>query len=315
MKLSLPSSSRFCPACGEQRPFCLVRRLRQPGEKLALEVEECERCQLVHLRQAMDEQTLLEYSLAFGEAMESGAGGKGPEKALRQARVRARGFSHLPAGRVLDIGCGPAYFLAAMQELGWTAHGIEPNPGAAERASQRLSSPIHAGPLETFESAAPFELISMWHVFEHLDDPSDGLRRCAALLAPGGRVFFEVPFIDSLEAAAAGAYWMGYRNPTHHWMYRERSLRLLAERAGLAVERLGPVRSGAGWYGLKRGLKGRMLQRDFYQDRLQGSKVRASLWRRAAAGLLGWYPVDRALDLAAGLLGRGDVLHGWFRKP
>jgi 2-polyprenyl-3-methyl-5-hydroxy-6-metoxy-1,4-benzoquinol methylase len=94
----------------------------------------------------------------------------------------------LTPGRLLDIGCGAGDYLRDMQELGWEVTGIDVSPKAVAKACERGFN-AHTGSISSLEAdEGCFELVTKWHVLEHLYDPVDALRHARRLLAPGGRL-------------------------------------------------------------------------------------------------------------------------------
>ena len=142
---------------------------------------------------------------------------------------------HLPGparGKVLDVGCGAGAGLCALAAMGWEAEGLEVDPSAA-RVAQGRGFRVFCGTLED----APFEpgtfaVITSSHVFEHLHDPLDFLRRCARLLQPGGRLLFLTPNARGLGHQKHGAAWLALDPPRHLAIFSATGLRVLAERAG-----------------------------------------------------------------------------------
>src|SRR5581483_7679488 len=154
-----------------------------------------------------------------------------------------------------------------------------------------------------------------WHVLEHFQDPTEALTRCAKLLRPGGRLFFEVPYIDSLGALLGRSFWPGFRDPTHRWFFRPEPLPRLAEQVGLKVVSIEPASTPAAWYVLKRSIGGRVLMEDHWWQKMVG-RPRSShpRWRRALRSVLTFYPFMRALAWGGQAAGRGEVLHGWLQR-
>jgi SAM-dependent methyltransferase len=139
--------------------------------------------------------------------------------ALRQGRSEAR---------ILDVGCGAGLFFDALERFGHV-EGIESDRAAIEQAG-RWASRIRAGELDaSYRPDAPFDLILMLDVLEHVRDPESLLRRAAALLTPPGRVLITVP--------AFGWLWTAHDDLNHHVRrYTARGMRALVARAGLVVE-------------------------------------------------------------------------------
>jgi 2-polyprenyl-3-methyl-5-hydroxy-6-metoxy-1,4-benzoquinol methylase len=97
-------------------------------------------------------------------------------------------------GKLLDVGCGDGGFLEAARTAGFDCAGTELSAYAVEEAGRRLGLPITAGPLRSIGYAAgSFDLVTMWHVLEHLEDPTNELREVYRLLRPGGLLFVAVP--------------------------------------------------------------------------------------------------------------------------
>ena len=96
-------------------------------------------------------------------------------------------------GRYLDVGCGSGGALGVAQSLGWQVAGVEMDAAAAAKA-RRFTARLHVGDLQ----AAPFgtgefDVISAYHVLEHVPDPVGAVRRMLGWLAPGGLLVVEVP--------------------------------------------------------------------------------------------------------------------------
>ncbi|MCS6842040.1 MAG: class I SAM-dependent methyltransferase [Roseiflexaceae bacterium] len=143
------------------------------------------------------------------------------------------------SGTLLDIGCADGSFLAAMAQLGWDVYGVEPDETAARRANSRLPMVpprVLCGILEDADYPGDhFDLITLWHVIEHLPSPLATLREVRRLLRPRGRVIMLTPRWGSLESLLFGRYWSGLDLPRHLWFFTDRSLQALIERAGMTI--------------------------------------------------------------------------------
>jgi 2-polyprenyl-3-methyl-5-hydroxy-6-metoxy-1,4-benzoquinol methylase len=131
-----------------------------------------------------------------------------------------------PERIALDVGCGAGQNLEALLRRGWRAEGIDPNPEQAERARQGGKS-VEAADLEQAARDGArrgrYDLVTMFHVIEHLPDPAADLRALAELLRAGGLLVVETPLCCDLY------------NLDHLFFFTEGSLRLLVERAGFKV--------------------------------------------------------------------------------
>jgi SAM-dependent methyltransferase len=142
-------------------------------------------------------------------------------------------------GRVLEIGCGSGRVLADLARRGWEARGLEPSPGAADRASMATGLPVDCGTVESAEyRAESFDLVVALMVLEHLHDPLADLRRIESWLRPGGFVTGSIPNAASWELRVFGSHWFALQVPTHLQHFTPRSLSLLVASAGLEMPRI-----------------------------------------------------------------------------
>lgn len=141
-----------------------------------------------------------------------------------------------PGGRLLDVGCGAGEFLAFVRDLGWTVVGLESKASAAEEAKRVFGLDIRAGTLESLSSAdGPFDVVSLWHVLEHVADPDAALKSARRALKPGGYILAGIPNAACWEARLFGPHWLQWDPPRHLWHFTPANLERLARRCGLRV--------------------------------------------------------------------------------
>jgi SAM-dependent methyltransferase len=144
--------------------------------------------------------------------------------------------------RMLDYGCGGGGFVRQAAARGWDARGYEPDPRGADAC--RRAGLEFAGSLDDLPPAT-FGVVTLHHVFEHLENPAAALAEVRRLLAPGGMVFIEVPNVGSLRARLSWPFLsrrfgVDERHrafPIHLSYFSPRTLGGLLRRAGWAVER------------------------------------------------------------------------------
>lgn len=118
-------------------------------------------------------------------------------------------------GKVLDIGCGVGDYLHTMETEGWETIGIEPSEEAKAIAKKRMKAQIYS-PEEIDElKNESFDLITMWHVLEHIDDLKTEIAHLERLLKRGGRVVLALPNYKSYDANYYKEYWAAYDVPRH----------------------------------------------------------------------------------------------------
>lgn len=124
-------------------------------------------------------------------------------------------LSGLEKGRLLDIGCGVGDFLLYVKNAGWEITGIEPSNDAKKIAQERLGitlfdpSDSHSLPDHSFD------VITMWHVLEHVDDLKSQTSELKRLLKPGGRLIIALPNFQSFDSQYYNIYWAAWDVPRH----------------------------------------------------------------------------------------------------
>lgn len=140
-----------------------------------------------------------------------------------------------PIRDLLEIGCGPGYFLAAAEEAGIAnAVGIDLNPAAIELA-RAAGHRAEVGTIEQLERGRKYDAVAMFDVLEHIADPAAFLASVRAHTREGGVLYLMTPNIRSLLARVSGRRWVSFKIPEHVAYYSPRSIRLLLERAGWNV--------------------------------------------------------------------------------
>ncbi len=136
---------------------------------------------------------------------------------------------HKVNGRVLDVGCGTGEFLSYLKSRGYLTTGVEPGVGPRERAIADHALEVLPS-LDHVQAHEQFQVISMWHVLEHVHDVRETLKKLHARMAPGGLLVIAVPDRDSWDAEYYGAGWAAYDVPRHLSHFRRADLhRLLTE--------------------------------------------------------------------------------------
>ena len=125
---------------------------------------------------------------------------------------------------LLDVGCGTGDFLKTAKENNWIVSGIEPNFDARTIANQKTDQSVFdIYQLENYE-ANSFDVITLWHVLEHLPDLDHQISIFKKLLKPNGRLVVAVPNYKSFDASYYKQFWAAYDVPRHLWHFNQTSI-------------------------------------------------------------------------------------------
>jgi SAM-dependent methyltransferase len=139
-------------------------------------------------------------------------------------------------GRALDVGTGNGVVLRQLGRAGWRAEGLEPDPTAARVAAEGTGLPVIGGDLLTASAEeGVYDLVVLSHVFEHLPDPVEALRRVRRLLTARGRAVLVYPNARSLGASAFREHWFHWDPPRHIFLPSLQGLSASAAQVGLTV--------------------------------------------------------------------------------
>lgn len=142
---------------------------------------------------------------------------------------------HLRAGmKVLDVGSGGGEFAYLLQLLGHHVVGVEPNHGYAEYSQKEYGLQVRRGFIGEVElPSQAFDVVTIWHVLEHTEDPGAVLRRLHAVLRPGGTLVVEVPNVEATCQSPRSSF-----HEAHLYTFSRRTLEGLAAKCGFSAREL-----------------------------------------------------------------------------
>ncbi|MCS7316283.1 MAG: class I SAM-dependent methyltransferase [Bryobacterales bacterium] len=236
-----------CPACDDPNfrlLFHATDRLYRTTTEV-FRIIECSRCGLIRLDPWPAQAEMSRYYPDTYWFVPGDAAADRLEEAWRRLVladhvefVRAA-LRKCPAeGLVLDVGCGGGLFVRLLRERGFRAIGLDLSPKAAALAWQVNRVPVicanlRDAPLPEASCAA----ITMFHVLEHLEDPTEYLEAAHRLLAPDGRLIVQTPNAASWQFLLLGENWSGLDVPRHLLNFRASDLEYLLKCCGFQVRR------------------------------------------------------------------------------
>lgn len=139
---------------------------------------------------------------------------------------------------LLDFGSGTGDFLIASQKKGWVSLGVEPNKkarGKAEKKGVTIVDDIDSLPNKKFD------VITLWHVLEHLPELELHIKKLTDLLSENGKLIIAVPNYKSYDALYYKQYWAAFDTPRHLWHFSKKSIEALFSPHGFKVIKTIPM--------------------------------------------------------------------------
>lgn len=158
---------------------------------------------------------------------------------LRKKMKQIQQWSRKRKGTLLDIGCGTGSFLQTMQDGGWRVTGLEPDD-TARSISKKKNLEVHPS-YEIYHLKNTFDVISMWHVLEHIHELRRYLEKVHSLLSPGGIFVVAVPNYTSSDQQHYGKFWAAYDVPRHLYHFSPVAMEKLMKSYGFRVIKRAPM--------------------------------------------------------------------------
>lgn len=146
---------------------------------------------------------------------------------------------HQPVkGKILDIGAGTGDFLLEAKNKNWETVGVEPNEKAKSIAINK--GVLFADTVEKLESNS-FDVITLWHVLEHVPDVAHQVAELKRLLKPSGTLIIAVPNFKSFDANYYKTFWAAYDVPRHLWHFSKTAIEKLFDKQNMNLVAVKPM--------------------------------------------------------------------------
>lgn len=149
------------------------------------------------------------------------------------------------SGNILDIGQGTGEFLNFMNRNGWDTTGIEPNESAQKFAFDQYKLKVY--PEEYLKELEPnsFDIISLWHVMEHVPSLNQRMDQIRSLIAKNGILIIAVPNLNAPDYLKYGEKWAALDVPRHLYHFTKDSMTRLLDKFDFKVENSYPMKMDA----------------------------------------------------------------------
>jgi ubiquinone/menaquinone biosynthesis C-methylase UbiE len=278
----MPETITFCPVCQSTQFQHYLDCIDYTVSKERFHLDECRNCHFIFTNPRPLASEIGKYYQSEDYISHSNSSVGIQNKLYKTARKFAiRGKLKLIDNlkvtnrNLLDYGCGTGEFLAAAGAAGWQVQGMEPDPGARNQAIQNLKLTVSAPEELRNLGSESVQVITLWHVLEHVHDLQETIQQFHRVLKRGGNLIIAVPNCDSSDAKSYGAAWAAYDVPRHLYHFTLPVMRRLMEANSFSLQSvsgmffdpfyisllsekyrggMNPIR--AGWNGMITNLKG-----------------------------------------------------------
>jgi 2-polyprenyl-3-methyl-5-hydroxy-6-metoxy-1,4-benzoquinol methylase len=161
-------------------------------------------------------------------------------------------------GDLLDVGCGTGYFLSVCRQDGWRVDGVELSDLARSKAEKRTEQVLFSSTDALEVTGKRFDIITLWHVFEHLYDINASFVQLKRLLKPDGTLILALPNFTGADAGHYKEFWAAYDVPRHLSHFSPKAVSLLAGKHGMKIDSVVPMKFDAFYVSmLSEGLQGK----------------------------------------------------------
>lgn len=152
---------------------------------------------------------------------------------------------HTKGGDLLDIGAGTGHFLNACAQAGFNALGLEPDADARSFAEKTFGVNIKSLDELHHLPNGSRDVITLWHVLEHVYNLRSDLDKITKILKPDGKLVVAVPNRSSFDAKLYGEFWAAYDLPIHLYHFIPDDIKRLFEQYEMEIEEMIPMKFDA----------------------------------------------------------------------
>lgn len=231
-----------CPVCGANSFYEVFKAPYFRGSGELFSIQECQQCKLWVTSPRPDDEELGSY-YETGEYISHNDKKEGLidhlYHAVRSVSVKRKlkliNRVNGRVGSLLDFGAGTGHFAYVAKNAGWTVKGIEPSEEARKVAKEANGLEL-VSPDEMPWINGEFDIITLWHVLEHLPNLGEHMKRFANSIRSGGALIIAVPNHESLDSNIYQSSWAALDVPLHLYHFKKKNIEQLAEAHGMVLE-------------------------------------------------------------------------------
>lgn len=237
----------LCPVCNNTQflPFLVCKDYLASGQSFA--IQQCDACGFRFTNPRPDETAIGSYyeseqyiSHNDGSSGVISMAYRTVRKYTLESKLQLVNKLHQGRRRLLDVGCGTGAFLETCKKVGWDIVGVEPDSDARAVSAKKLQVAIEPN-LSALTGVDSFDIISLWHVLEHMPSLGQTIPQLYELLTRTGTLLIAVPNSDSYDATYFKEYWAAYDVPRHLHHFTPSTIEPLFERYGFRLVEQRPM--------------------------------------------------------------------------
>lgn len=234
-KIFIHSNTVISPCCKSVNTYAILKKARDPLGLDNFDIFQCNICQScftypipINLDHYYPEYyrgygTITTYLLVFFYRMHV-------KKWIKNSAIKN--------GSYLEIGCGSGIMLKVFSDFGWSVSGIERTSEIAKKAKEKCNNLTIYQSIDIIPSENFYDLIILFNVLEHLEDPNYYISKCNKLLSKSGRLIITVPNFSSYQRHIFNKNWFHLDPPRHLFHFTEKSLSILLDKHNMVIENI-----------------------------------------------------------------------------
>lgn len=236
-----------CPLCGEQKFSNYLTCADYMVTKEKFDLKRCDNCHFIFTNPRPDIHSISKYYESNEYISHSNLSNNLINSIYKIARKftvnhKLKLITKLKTEKnILDFGCGTGQFLNVCSKNGWQINGFEPNNSAAKQAENTLQKTIFKS-IDEVSNLPKVNLITMWHVLEHIHDLQETLSLLISKLEKNGKILIAVPNYKSYDANKYKKYWAAYDVPRHLYHFEQESMQKLLKLHDLKIIKTIPMK-------------------------------------------------------------------------
>jgi 2-polyprenyl-3-methyl-5-hydroxy-6-metoxy-1,4-benzoquinol methylase len=234
---------KSCPVCNSTNISFILKAKDETVSNEVFEIWQCSDCTLRFTQNIPDEKNIGKYYQSAGYISHSNTSKGLINKlyhsvrsiTLKSKRKLVEKSSAKKKGNLLDIGAGTGAFASTMKKAGWNVTALEPD--ATARANAKKDFFVELMPSENLFNLQPntFDVITLWHVLEHVHELHKYLETFFSLLTDGGILIIAVPNYTSYDAKTYSDNWAAYDVPRHLYHFSPGSMHQLLSKHKFSI--------------------------------------------------------------------------------